>query len=89
MTIPEIISTSAITILTLVAVVIGIQVVIILKQMQKSLARFDEVLNSAEATIQKFAAPVTGIAGLVEGVRQSSKIIEIITSVLNRNHDRE
>lgn len=86
---PQTISVIAVSSLTIIAVIVGIQLIFLLKELRTSLGRFNNVLTSAETTIGKFAQPLTGIVGLVEGIRQSTQIIEIISSFLNRNQKPE
>lgn len=85
MDLPQIVSVVAVSTLTIVALIIGIQIILLLKELNKSLSRFNQVLDSAETTIRKFSQPITSVAGLVEGIKQSTKIIEIVSNFLNRH----
>lgn len=89
MNLPQTISVIAVSTLTIIAAVIGIQIILLLKEIKRSLSRFDNVLSTTEVVIGKFAQPLTGIVGLVEGIRQSTQVIEMISSFLNRNHKPE
>ena len=85
---PQIISLISIIILTTLATIIGIQLIFLLKELKTSLGYFNRVLTSAETTIHKIAVPVTSVIGLVEGFKQSSKIIETITSYLDKRRSQ-
>jgi hypothetical protein len=89
MELPQIISIIAVSTLTIISAIVGVQLILILKELKTSLIRFNQVMDSAEIVIKKFSQPLTGMIGLVEGIRQSSKIIEIITSILNRQSSKK
>ena len=84
MELSQIVSIIAVSTLTIVAAIVGVQLILILKELKISLVRFNQVMDSAEIVIKKFSQPLTGMIGLVEGIRQSTKIVEIISSFLNR-----
>lgn len=84
MELPQIVSIVAISTLTIIAAIVGVQLILILKELKISLVRFNQVMDSAEIVIKKFSQPLTGMIGLVEGIRQSTKIVEIVSSFLNR-----
>ena len=86
---PQILSTIAISVLTVLATIIGIQVIILLKDLKNSLDRFNSVLNSAESSIRKLTIPITGVVGLVEGIKHSTQVLDIITGYLERHRKPE
>lgn len=84
MELTQIISILSISALTIVAVVIGIQLIILLKEAKNTLAHYNRVLDSVETTVDKISQPINGFATLVEGVRQSGKVVDLITGFLDR-----
>ena len=83
------ISTVAVLVLTVVATIIGVQLILLLKELKTSLTRFNRVLDSAEIVIEKITQPITGIVGLAEGIRQSTKVIEIISNFLQKQRQKD
>jgi hypothetical protein len=89
MELPQIVSIIAISTLTIIAAIVGVQLILILKELKTSMIRFNQVMDSAEIVIKKFSQPLTGMIGLVEGIRQSTKIVEIVSSFLNRQSSKK
>ena len=89
MNLSQILSTVAVSVLTVLATVIGIQIIILLKDLKNSLDRFNRVLDSAESSIKKLTIPITGVVGLVEGIKHSTQVLDIITGYLDRHRKPE
>lgn len=88
MSLPQIVSVISISVLTVTAVIIGIQLILIFKELRHSLSKLNQVLDTAENSLQKLSQPATAIAGLLEGFRQSSTLIQTISAFLNRRHSK-
>lgn len=84
MNLPQTISLVSTSVLTVIAVIIGIQIIFILKELRHSLSRFNKVLDTADTAFQRLSQPATAIAGLLEGFKESSRIIGGISDFLNR-----
>lgn len=82
MTLPQIISLISTSLLTVVAVIIGIQLMQILKEIKYTLGKLNATLDTAEVALQKISQPAVGLFALIEGLKQSGKIVEVITSFL-------
>ena len=74
--------------LTVTAVIIGVQLILILKELRHSMLKFNRVLDTAESCLQRLSQPATAIAGILEGFKQSSTLVQTITSFLNRNRSQ-
>jgi len=85
MPINQIVSTTAIAVLTVIAAVIGVQIILILKEVKNSLHKVNSLVNTAEDTMSKFSQPLVGLAGVFEGIKQSTKVIELVTDFMSRN----
>lgn len=85
MDISQIISTTAIAVLTIIAAVIGIQVILILKEVKRSIDKVNSLINTAQDSMDKFSKPLIGLAGVFEGLKQSTKVIELVSDFMNRN----
>ena len=82
MTLPQIVSLISTSLLTAVAVIIGIQLMLILKEIRYTLGKVNQTLDTAETTLQKISQPAVGLFALIEGLKQSGQIVETISSFL-------
>ena len=87
MTLPQIISLVSIVVLTTVAAVIGIQIIFLLKELAHSLKKFNGALDATETAMKRFAQPVSNVLAVVEGLKHSTKIIEIFSNFINNHSD--
>jgi len=85
MTLPQIVSLVSIAVLTTVAAVIGIQIMFLLKEVAHSLKKFNTALDATETDMRRFAEPVSNVLGIVEGLKHSTKIIEIFSGFINKH----
>ncbi len=85
MTLPQIVSLIATILLTVVAVIIGIQLMFILKEVKYSLSKLNQTLDTASETLEKLSQPALGFFAIIEGFRQSGKIIETIQHLLGKD----
>jgi hypothetical protein len=85
MSLPQTISIVSTSALTVTAVIIGIQLILILKELRQSLTKLNQVLSTADSCFQKISQPATAIAGLLEGFKQSSGLIQTLSSLLKRH----
>lgn len=85
MTLPQIVSLISISILTVVAVIVGIELIKVLRELKNSLVRVNHTLDTADETLQKLSQPAVGLFAIIEGFRQSGKIVETISHLLGRD----
>jgi predicted nucleic acid-binding protein len=87
MTLSQIISLISISVLTVVAVLVGIELIIVLKELKTSLTKVNHTIDVAEETLDKISQPAVGLFAIIEGFRQSGKIVEMIQHFLGRDKD--
>lgn len=87
MPLPQIVSLFSISILTVVATVIGIQIIFLLKEVAHTLGKFNSALDTTEAAMRRFAEPFSNMLAVVEGLKHSTKIIEIFSGFVNRHSE--
>ncbi len=87
MPLPQIISLIAISVLSTVATVIGIQIILLLKELKHTLSKLNSAIDTTETAMKRFAEPVSNVLGIVEGLKQSTKIIEVFSNFLNRHSE--
>ncbi len=85
MTLPQIVSLFSISVLTVVATIIGIQIIFLLKEIAHTLGKFNSALDVTETAMKKFATPVSNMFAVVEGLKHSTKIIEIFSSFVSKH----
>ena len=77
------------SILTILLVVVGVQVVMILQEIKKTLNRVNRTLQATDAIVSVLSRPVSGMVDMVAGVRTGLKITESFVSWLHRNHEEK
>lgn len=85
MPLPQIVSLISVSVLTTVAAVIGIQIIFLLKEVAHTLKKFNGALDATETAMKRFAEPVSNVLGIVEGLKHSTKIIEIFSGFINKH----
>ena len=85
MTLPQIVSLISVSVLTIVAVIVGIELIIVLKEIKGSLTRVNRTLDTADETLEKLSQPAVGLFAIIEGFRQSGKIVELVQHLLGRD----
>lgn len=85
MTLSQIVSLISVSILTVVAVIVGIELILVLKETKRSLEKVNKTLDTADDTLQKISQPAVGLFAIIEGFRQSGKIVETIQHLLGRD----
>ncbi len=93
MTLPQIISLVSTVLLTSIAIIVGIQLIQVLKELKNTLGKLNKTLDTAEEALEKISQPAAAFFAIIEGFKQSGKIIETITHLLGRDkssttHDR-
>ena len=87
MELPQIVSLVSIAVLTTVATVIGIQIIFLLKELAHTLGKFNSALDTTEMAMKRFAEPFSNMLAVVEGLKHSTKIIEIFSAFINRHNE--
>lgn len=79
-----------IVVLTILLVILGIQVFLILRDLRRTIAKTNKVLDTAESITENIDGPLSALSSLALGVRGSSMItaIKIIKNLLGRDPER-
>ncbi len=85
MTLSQIVSLISVSVLTVVAVIVGIELILVLKELKSSLTRVNRTLDTADETLQKLSQPAVGLFAIIEGFRQSGKIVEMVQHLLGKD----
>lgn len=79
-----------IVVLTLLLVILGVQVFLILRDLRRTIAKTNKVLDTAESITENIEGPLSALSSLALGVRGSSILtaVKIIRNLLGRDKDR-
>ncbi len=72
-----------IVILTTLLVVIGIQVIFILRDFRQATKRLTRLVDTGERMLGTLNGPVNNLAHLADGLKQGVKAVEVVTGFLN------
>ena len=86
MPLPQVVSLVAIAVLTTVTTIIGLQIIFLLKELKHTLSKLNSAIDVTESAMQRFAQPIGNVLSLVEGLKQSTKIIEMVSSFINKHN---
>jgi len=84
MSLPQIVSLASTIILTIVAGIVGVQIISLLSDLKVTLTKLNRTLDTADETMERLQEPAAGIVAVVEGFRQSGKVIETISNIIGR-----
>lgn len=84
MTLPQIISLVSTVLLTTVALIIGIQLIFILKELRYTLTKVNQTVDTVSDTVEKIAQPALGVFAIIEGFKESGKLMDTISRLLGR-----
>lgn len=85
MTLPQIISMVSVVLLTTVAIIVAIQLIYLLKELRYSVMKINQTIDTVSDTVEKISQPAIGIFAILEGFKESGKIIETISHLLGRD----
>ena len=71
-------------ILTIILSVVGIQIILVLTEVKKTLNKVNTTLDDAEAKINALMAPLQNLGGLAAGLQTGMKVFESFTSWLTQ-----
>lgn len=74
-------------ILTIVLSVVGVQLVLVLLEVRKTLKKLNGVLDTAEQKINAVVSPLQNLGGMASGLQTGFKVFESFVGWLNRNKD--
>ena len=80
---------AVIVVLTSLLVVIGLQVVNILKEFKKSLEKINKILDDAGVISGGVAKPISDFSDFFEGVKGGFKIIELLLDFLRERKEKK
>lgn len=85
MTLPQIVSLISTVLLTTVAIIVGIQLILVLKELRYSLTRINQTLDTVSETVEKISQPALGLFAILEGFKESGKLIDAVSHFFGKD----
>lgn len=80
----------AITVLTVLLSIISIQIILILKDVRKTVSRANALMDGIDNTITKLTDPTRSIGGLISGVREGLRLFDSFSQMIgSRRSDND
>lgn len=67
--------------LTLLLIVLGVQVFLILRDLRKTIAKANKVLDNTGSITESVSAPISSLSSLLMGIRAGGSLAKIIKKV--------
>lgn len=83
-----IVLTIVLVIVAIVLAVVGVQVVLVLNEIRKTLTRVNDTLDTAEQRINAILTPLQNIGGMSQGLNTGFKVFEAFVGWLSRNNKK-
>lgn len=77
-----------ITTLTILLTFIGVQIIYILREIRKSIEKFNKMLDDAGTITEAISHPISGLGGVVEGLKSGVKAIETVGNFLSKRRKK-
>ncbi|HCQ31481.1 TPA: hypothetical protein DIU27_03825 [Candidatus Collierbacteria bacterium] len=88
MTLPQIVSLISTVLLTSVALIVGVQLILVLKELRYSLTKINQTIDTTSDVIEKISQPAIGLFAILEGFKESGKIIEAVSRLFGKEKQR-
>ena len=79
-----IVLTIVITVFSVVLVVAGIQVILVLQELKKTLRRVNTLADTLEKTADRALSPLANLGGTIDGVKSGLKVAQAFMNWLNK-----
>lgn len=87
MEILPIIFSVVLVVLAIVLSVVGVQIILVLIEVKRTLKKFNDTLDSAEAKLNAVVQPLQNLGGMAAGLNTGFKVFESFVGWLNRNKE--
>jgi hypothetical protein len=76
-------------ILSVVLIVVGVQTILVLQEVKRSLQRFNAMTEVVERTVNKALTPLQNVGGMMTGFKTGFKLLETFSTFLKRSSQEE
>ncbi len=81
----KLINLVAVVVLSSVATIVGIQIIFLLRDLRRSFNKINSTIDTAHEAVLKFSQPVANLTSLMEGLRQSSKVVDMFSGLWRKS----
>jgi hypothetical protein len=67
-----------VTALTTLLVIIGVQVVYILRELREAVRKINKILDDAGLVSESVAKPIAGVSGFLTGIKSGANLIKLL-----------
>lgn len=85
MSLPQIVSLISTIALTTVATIVGIQIILILKDIRHVLRKATMVVDATEVAVKNIVTPVSAFVVALEGLKESSRFAEAFANFIKKH----
>jgi hypothetical protein len=79
-----IILTVVASILSLVLLVVGVQTILVLQQLRKTLEKVNRMTDVVEFSVTKVVTPLSNLGGMMGGMKAGFRMLELFTAFLQK-----
>lgn len=76
-------------ILSVVLIVVGVQTILVLQEVRRTLVRINAMTEVVETTVTRTLTPLQNMGGMVGGLKTGFRLLETFTNFLHRSTDEE
>ena len=76
-------------ILTTLLSIVGIQIILMHRDLRHTIQRVNSTLDSADQLLANVSSPFTRMGGMIEGVKSGLKVAEMFVKWVKKNADNE
>jgi len=84
-----IILTVVASILSLVLLVVGVQTILVLQQLRKTIERVNRMSDVVEVSVTKVVTPLANLGGMMGGMKTGFRMLELFTNFLQKQTNSE
>lgn len=85
MSLSQIITIVSTSLITVIIIIVGIQLILLLKEFRQAFTRLNQLIDVIESTLHELSHPAAAITGLLESLKQSNSLFKLISKFLDRN----
>lgn len=76
-------------ILSIILIVVGVQSILVLQEVRRSLKRFNELADVVEMTLTKTFTPLQNLGGMMQGMKAGMKMFETFARFVKKQSEDE
>lgn len=76
-------------ILSVILIVVGVQTIMVLQEVRRSLKRFNELADVVEMTVTKTFTPLQNLGGMMQGMKVGMRMFETFARFVKKQSEDE